>query len=98
MSHNQALKFKTLNHMIQEVDLYRTKTEPEILIFKTDISTDKAVEVAGKILNCHFFVKEWSVDTEDVDNVLRVVTAGHLSESNIIKMLRINGFSGEVLH
>lgn len=83
--------------MIPEIDLYRTKTESEVLVFKTDISTRQAVEEAGEILNCHFSIKDWSVDTEDVDNVLRVVTAGHLSESNIIKMLNINGFYSETL-
>lgn len=42
-------------------------------------------------------ISRWSVDIEDIDNVMRVVTKARLPEMDIIKMVRNLGFECEAL-
>jgi hypothetical protein len=63
-----------------------------IHIFKTNITNiDPACEM-HKTLNSHSDIQEWSIDHEDVDCVLRVVS-GVLKPETIIGM--INEFGHE---
>lgn len=39
----------------------------------------------------------WSVDLEDIDNVLRIEASKGLEENDIINYLRISGFQCEAL-
>jgi hypothetical protein len=45
-----------------------------ILVFKTNIRTVYDKDNVGKILNTLASIEEWSVDMEDVDCVLRIVS------------------------
>lgn len=45
-----------------------------ILIFKTNISSQSQKENAKSILDAIDHIEEWSIDMEDVDRVLRVVS------------------------
>ncbi|TRX60089.1 hypothetical protein FNH22_08545 [Fulvivirga sp. M361] len=69
----------------------------DVLIFKTNISSKKSVLELEPVLEEHPYVIIWSVDTEDIDNVLRVETSGNISEYDIIDLVRTNGFYCEVL-
>ncbi len=69
----------------------------QVLIFKTDIKTKKKVNAVKPVLNGHPAIYGWSVDTQDIDNVLRIEASGKLKESDVINMVAPCGFSCEVL-
>ncbi|WP_157972960.1 hypothetical protein [Aureibaculum luteum] len=48
------------------------------------------------LFNLHPCISEWSVDTEDVDNVLRVVSL-NLIENDIIQLMLSKSFVCEAL-
>ena len=45
----------------------------------------------------HPFIDRWTVDTEDIDNVLRVEASGEVSEKEVLRLIRAGGFEGEAL-
>jgi hypothetical protein len=62
-----------------------------ILIFKTNISSQAQKENAKQILDNIDHIHEWSIDMEDVDRVLRVVS--HNTNTNeIINKLTKAGY------
>lgn len=68
-----------------------------ILLFQSDIDClHKVAQITGR-LDDHGLIAEWSVDTTDIDNVLRIVASPLLSEEDVIEMLREIGFHCEVL-
>ncbi|SMD32066.1 hypothetical protein SAMN04488029_0404 [Reichenbachiella faecimaris] len=83
--------------MKSQIHLCQADIPTEILVFKTNLATKKRGKAAGHILNQNSSIVEWSIDMEDIDNVLRIVTSGNISEYQIIKMLRTNGFLCEIL-
>ena len=78
-------------------NLYQTDLKSKILVFKTNIKTKRLVKDVSPILDALPSLKTWTVDTEDIDNVLRVVTKGNIFESEIIKLLLAHGFYCEAL-
>ncbi len=68
-----------------------------LLIFRTDIKTKKKVNVVKAIFNNHPIIKNWSVDTEDIDKVLRIEVAGTLVENDVINLMKRCGFYCEIL-
>lgn len=68
-----------------------------LLIFKTDIKTKKEVEVVRPLFNNHPIITDWSIDTEDIDNVLRIQVQDDLKEKEIIHLIEECGFYGEML-
>ena len=75
----------------------KSSLDSNILIFKTDVRTRKKVRGLSSIFDVNTDVARWSVDTEDIDNVLRVVTTGNLIESDIIGLMKTQGFACEEL-
>lgn len=69
----------------------------KIFIFRTDIKTKKKVNALKKILNNYPTISSWSIDTEDIDNVLRIEGLGNLREKDIISLIRTYGFYCDVL-
>lgn len=68
----------------------------ELLLLKTDISSNKKIKRLLPIFNSHPVIRKWSVDTEDIDNVLRIEVVeknGH----EIIEMIKGEGFYCESL-
>ena len=57
-----------------------------ILVFATNIRTENDKQTISKILNENPEIKQWSLDQEDVDCVLRIVSET-LSEEQIIDIL-----------
>lgn len=68
----------------------------DYLIFRTDLTSKKRVNAIKPVLQS-LPIAEWSVDTQDVDHVLRIKAAGKLGEKDIVKHVRSHGFYCEVL-
>ena len=62
-----------------------------ILLFKTNISCDEDKALLGAILDNHAGVQQWSVDMEDEDCVLRIIS-GSLSHQDIINLINNHGY------
>ncbi len=69
----------------------------KLLIFRTDIKTKKKVKDIKNLLNTHTTITNWSVDTEDVDNVLRIEASENLYEKDVINLMNTQGFYCEPL-
>ncbi|WP_298894325.1 methyltransferase type 11 [uncultured Psychroserpens sp.] len=68
-----------------------------IYIFKTNIETKKEADNIKKMLNSTLGIKQFSIDLEDVDKVLRIEAHKILDESKIINEVISGGFSCEEL-
>ncbi|MCG8573336.1 MAG: hypothetical protein MI810_00510 [Flavobacteriales bacterium] len=68
-----------------------------IHILKTDIKTTEKVQRMAPIFDHHPTIVDWSVDTEDIDNVLRIQTEGGMKEKDLIQLIRSYGFYCETL-
>jgi hypothetical protein len=69
----------------------------KLLIFKTNIKTRKMVKAVRPILNNHSVIVNWSIDTKDIDNVLRIEVSENLNEDDIIDLIKPKGFGCEIL-
>ncbi|AWI25785.1 hypothetical protein [Flavobacterium pallidum] len=63
-----------------------------ILVFATNIRNRSDKEFVSSILDESTVIRKWSIDQEDIDCVLRVVT-NVLSVNDIIKIINILGFN-----
>jgi len=68
-----------------------------ILIFRTNIKTKKKVKAVKPLFNHHPVITAWSIDIEDIDNVLRIEAQDGLTEKDIIYLIKTHGFHCEVL-
>jgi len=68
-----------------------------VLIFKTDISNQEKTNSVELLFKDQFEILKWSVDTEDVDNVLRVESSGKIDDNFIINLLTTYKIYCEVL-
>lgn len=59
-----------------------------IMVFKTDIDSIDKLGLIRPVLNDHPCVRHWSVDMEDVDNVLRIEASEKLSSQDLIELMR----------
>lgn len=69
----------------------------EILIFQTDIESEENVASIEPVLNNHTHILNWSIDLEDIDNVLRIETTASLTEEAVIEMVKKHDFTIEAL-
>jgi len=69
----------------------------KLLIFRTDIKTKKKVKSLTPLFEEHATITKWTVDTEDIDNVLRIEATENLTENDIIYILNNQGFYCEPL-
>tara|TARA_R110002049_G_scaffold25956_3_gene90691 strand:- start:20894 stop:21112 length:219 start_codon:yes stop_codon:yes gene_type:complete len=69
----------------------------ELLIFQTDIKSKKKVKSLKPVLNSHSDIIHWSIDLEDIDNVLRIEATSNLLEEDVIDLVKIKGFNIEAL-
>lgn len=69
----------------------------KLLLFRTDIKTKKKVKTIKSLFNNLSTITKWSIDIEDIDNVLRIETIDDLNEKDIITLLKTCGFYGEAL-
>ena len=68
-----------------------------IHVLKTDLKSLQAVNSIAPILDQHPQIKSWSVDTEDIDNVLRIVVNQDLEENQFIPLLTQHGVQSQTL-
>ncbi|WP_298758167.1 methyltransferase type 11 [uncultured Psychroserpens sp.] len=73
------------------------KSTMNIYIFKTNIETKKEADNIKKMLSSALGIKQFSIDLEDVDKVLRIEAHKILDESKIINEVISGGFSCEEL-
>ena len=63
-----------------------------VLIFQTDIKSKGKVKSIKPILNRHSDIIKWSVDLEDIDNILRIEATTELKEKEVIDIIKEKGF------
>ena len=68
----------------------------EVLVFKTNISSDKDVEKVGHVLTSESNITRWNIDRDDIDKVLRI-ECDQLQPEAVIKLLHDAGFECEEL-
>ncbi|MEW7278994.1 hypothetical protein ABW636_10400 [Aquimarina sp. 2201CG1-2-11] len=64
----------------------------ELLIFRTDIKSKKKVKFLKPVFKKYTDILRWSVDLEDIDNVLRIEANTNITEDDIIKIVQLHGF------
>ena len=64
----------------------------ELLLFRTDIKSKKKVKSLKSMFNNHNDILDWSVDLEDIDNVLRIEATVNVTEDDIVQLVKDNGF------
>lgn len=69
----------------------------KLVILRTDIKTKKKVKIMKPIFNNHPVISKWSIDIEDIDNVLRIEAQDNLNEDDVKKLVVENGFLCEDL-
>ncbi len=69
----------------------------KILIFRTNIKTKKKVKAIKPLFNNHPSISNWSIDIEDIDNVLRIEAAENLNETDVISLTNTRSFHCEAL-
>lgn len=67
------------------------QTTGQVMVFKTNIKTEGDVHCITDMLNAQQHIAEWSVDTDDVDCVLRIVSC-ILQHSDVIKLIALHGY------
>ena len=63
-----------------------------LLLFETDIRSRKKARRLTSLLNGHSDILRWSVDLEDIDNVLRIEATTNLMHNDVISMIKNRGF------
>ncbi|MCF8451068.1 MAG: hypothetical protein K9G49_14440 [Taibaiella sp.] len=58
-----------------------------VLVFKKNIDNEQMLKKINYLFKDFPQVKEWSVDMQDVDNVLRIYASGSINEKKITQML-----------
>ena len=64
----------------------------KLFILRTNIKTKKNVKKIRPLLNSHPLIFKWSIDIEDIDNVLRIEASSGLSERGIKNLIKREGF------
>jgi len=67
------------------------KNFDHILLFKTNITLEMANQSLCSLLNNNTAINSWTVDHEDIDRVLRIVSYT-LSHAEIIQLLTSHGY------
>ncbi|MEN9908197.1 MAG: hypothetical protein RLZZ540_1346 [Bacteroidota bacterium] len=62
-----------------------------ILIFGTNIKTEKEKQIISKLLNTNPAIEQWNIDLEDIDSVLRIESKS-LDAQQIITMITAEDF------
>ncbi len=73
------------------------KSRTQLFILRTDIKTKKKVKAIKPFLNNHSDIIKWTIDIEDIDNVLKIEATHNLNEHSIIKEIKLHGFFCDAL-
>jgi hypothetical protein len=69
----------------------------KIIVLKTNISNIQMLLRIASALNALTGIKKWTIDIEDIDNVLRVECSDELQEKDIKKLIQLKGFTADAL-
>ena len=69
----------------------------ELYIFKTDIQNQEKAKALDTVFNKYPSINRWTIDTEDIDKVLRIESLDYLSENEVIRGIKEIGYNCEVL-
>lgn len=72
------------------------ETVSEILVFKTNLLSEADIEKVALLLNVHTGIRQWNIDQNDIDHVLRIA-GNHLLPAEVITILQGAGFTCEEL-
>ena len=70
----------------------------QVLVLKTNLKSKAEVEKIKPIFNLHPSINNWNVDSDDIDNVLRIESQHELKEFKVISLLNQYGIQGESLN
>lgn len=68
------------------------ETTSSILVFKTNIQSPDDLNLLKPLLDDHPHIVRWNVDMEDIDCVLRIVSA-RLTEADVINLITPAGYA-----
>jgi cell fate (sporulation/competence/biofilm development) regulator YmcA (YheA/YmcA/DUF963 family) len=68
----------------------------QILVFKTNLVNNRHIKKIGPSLNLHPHIREWNVDLDDCDKILRVVTE-KIDPAEVEKIVFNAGYACEEL-
>ena len=68
----------------------------EVLVFKTDIIAKADSENIAQILTNDHRIRNWNIDQDDVDNVLRIESS-EMSPTDVIELVKKLGYMCEEL-
>ena len=68
----------------------------DVLVFKTDIVGETNSENLGQILKKDHRIRNWNIDHNDVDNVLRIESS-EMSPADVIELVKNLGYMCEEL-
>lgn len=72
-------------------------TNDKCLVFRTSLTGRAEVRAIAPAMDAHPGIKEWSVDLEDWENVLRVLCESYVRSGEIIKILAEEGIFAKEL-
>ncbi len=64
----------------------------KLIIVKTNITSKTKAKKLGPAFNRHDGIVKWSVDTDDVDKVLRIEAHEHVEEHEIASIIGEHGY------
>lgn len=73
------------------------KSRSILHILKTEIKGEEELGQIEALLNSHPDIKKWSIDLEDIDNVMRVECDKRLKEKQLLKLIRSTNINCEPL-
>ena len=69
----------------------------EVYVYKTNITNKKMVDALESVLSQQNEINQWTVDTEDCDKVLRIVSNEVFPEEHYMKIVHREGIECELL-
>ena len=69
----------------------------KLVILKTNIQTKQNAGILNSVFHSYTQITDWSIDTEDVDKVLRIEIKNNLDQNEIIRLIKTTGFFCEEL-
>lgn len=69
----------------------------QLVILKTDIKTPQGVKNVQHLFDGNHHIKDWNIDRQDVDNVLRMEVSEKMDEQQVIALLTAHGYHCEEL-
>lgn len=64
-----------------------------ILVFQTDVDAADKVESISQAFKAHTCVLHWSIDIDDVDNVLRIEGSRQLKEQDVVTLVNAHNYT-----